>query len=101
MIISITMAGEPEKDVLADTYDVDDYESDETEEDAKKPPFDNQFSATQFIVGLSTQRGFPYALMGGFAMVLRGSERRTRDVDIIIQAPGSQIRDMIKAQRRQ
>ncbi|CAD6569951.1 MAG: hypothetical protein ASARMPRED_003329 [Alectoria sarmentosa] len=63
------MAGEPEKDVLADTYDVNDYESDETEEDAKRPPFDNQFSATRFIVGLSTQRGFPYALMGGFAMI--------------------------------
>lgn len=94
------MAGEPEKDVLADTYDVDDYESDERSEDPCGPLVDNQVSATQFITGLTRQRGFPYALMGGFAMVLRGSKRRTRDVDIIVQASGPQIRDMIKAQRR-
>lgn len=94
------MAGEPEKDVLADTYDVDDYESDERGEDPCGPLVENQVAATQFIAGLATQRGFPYAVMGGFAMVLRGSKRRTRDVDIIIQAPGPQIRDMIKAQRR-
>ena len=93
------MAGEPEKDVLADTYDVDDYESDERGEDPGGLPVDSQISATQFIAGLAKQRGFPYALMGYFAMFLRGSKRGTR-VDMIIQATGPQIRDMIKAQRR-
>ena len=94
------MAGEPEKDVLADTYDVDDYESDEGDDDPCGPPIENRISVTQFIAELAKQRGFPYALMGGFAMVLRGSERLNDHVDMIIQAPGPQIRDIIKAERR-
>lgn len=96
----MTMAGEPEKDILAETYDIDDYESDERDGDPCGPPIENQISATKFMAELCTHRDYPYALMGGFAMVLRGSKRQNRDVGMIIQAPGPLIRDMIKAQRR-
>ena len=86
---------------MASFYNILDYDAeDEREKDPGGPPLANQISAAQFVVGLIESRNIKYALMGGFAMTIRGSPRRTRDVDMIVEATMGQLWNLITPEAR-
>ncbi|SMR47592.1 unnamed protein product [Zymoseptoria tritici ST99CH_3D1] len=47
------------------------------------PPLENQVAAAQYIGSKIQSEQGVYALMGGFALLLLGSRRATRDVDMV------------------
>lgn len=48
------------------------------------PDTPNASAATDAAVALITEGGFDYALIGGLAVVLRGHDRSTQDVDALV-----------------
>ena len=72
---------------MADIYGFEDYDSDEERERNPHIPRSNLLSAAIFIADLLQRNEIQYAVMGGFACLLLGSPRQTRDLDIAFQAP--------------
>ncbi|SMY21495.1 unnamed protein product [Zymoseptoria tritici ST99CH_1A5] len=65
-------------------YDLAEYDSEEERrQDPQGPPLENQVAAAQYIGSKIQSEQGVYALMGGFALLLLGSRRATRDVDMV------------------
>ncbi|KAI5362151.1 Putative Nucleotidyltransferase superfamily [Septoria linicola] len=62
----------------------------------KAPPLENQVSAARYIGDRIKQASGTYALMGGFALLLLGSQRSTRDVDMVTDLRMKQIWSLIE-----
>ncbi|WEW56322.1 hypothetical protein PRK78_001765 [Emydomyces testavorans] len=78
---------------MASKYDLLEYDSDEEKQKYPVVPRENLTSAALFMAGLLDRAGILYGVMGGFAIVLMGGNRETRDIDIAFQAPGK-MRDL-------
>lgn len=85
-----------------DRYVLAEYDSEEERaRDPKGPPLENQSSAAAYIgTKIQGARGV-YALMGGFALVLLGSSRTTRDVDLVTDLTMKQVWSVIEGDPRQ
>ena len=84
---------------MAPVYNVADL-PDSSDEEANPPPPDvNMVSAARFVRDLLGQAHVEYAIIGGFSLRVRGSERMTRDVDIAVMPPGGerQIREIFQS----
>jgi hypothetical protein len=57
-------------------------------------------SAADYIIGLLETNRVPYALMGGFALKLRGSPRTTHDVDLTVGCSMGQLIQLLTSQPR-
>lgn len=79
------------------TYDVANYDSEEERKnDPDGPPLENQKSAASYIANKIEQASGAYALMGGFALLLLGSRRSTRDVDMVTNLKMKQIWSLVE-----
>lgn len=78
-----------------------DYDAeDEREKDPLGPPRSNLFAAASYVNKLLSANDIPFAIMGGFAMICRGSQRNTRDIDIITETTMSRLWAVITPQLR-
>jgi hypothetical protein len=57
----------------------------ETEQEKLSILFSHLIAAASFIDRLLTASHIPFAVMGGFAMLCRGSHRTTLDVDVAVK----------------
>lgn len=81
---------------MASKYSVLDYDSDkERERDPDGPPNENLTSAALYVATILRAKSISYALMGGYNLKLRGSPRRTRDIDMCLQAPMKTVWDVV------
>ena len=86
---------------MASRYNVADYDSDEERaQNPNAPPPPNLMSACRFVMSLLQASNMNYAVMGGFGLLLRGSLRLTRDVDIAVEAPMGQLWPIVEPQAR-
>ena len=86
---------------MASQYNILEYDSElERAQNPQGPPIINQISAAKFLVSLLHSKGILYAFMGGFALVLRGSERPTRDIDTVVEATPRQVWNMVGSEAR-
>jgi hypothetical protein len=84
---------------MATEYSMADYESDEDSEAMSDlPPEANLFSAALFLQDLLTVSFIPHALMGGFSLRLRGSDRKARQIDFAVQPQGGmrQLKEVLR-----
>ena len=70
------------------------------EDEPQGPSQANLFAAASFVAGLLTVHNIPYAVMGGFAMLCRGSRRTTLDVDVAVNASMKMLWAMVVPQTR-
>ncbi|KAI9844971.1 MAG: hypothetical protein M1837_005115 [Sclerophora amabilis] len=86
---------------MASTYNLVDYDSEEERlKNPEGPPAANLFAAAEYISGLFNANSVDYAVMGGFAMICRGSFRTTSDVDVVAEATMSALWRIIEPQPR-
>ncbi|KAL9618326.1 MAG: hypothetical protein Q9160_006976 [Pyrenula sp. 1 TL-2023] len=86
---------------MASTYDLVEYDSDEAgETDPEGPPRANLIAAAIFISRLLRGNGIGFAVMGGFAMLCRGSSRTTTDVDVATDATMAALWRVVEVQPR-
>jgi hypothetical protein len=86
---------------MASTYDLMSYDSEEErDKDPAGPPRANLNAAAVYIAGLLDVNNIQFAIMGGFAMICRGSERNTRDIDVVADAKMSRLWEVITPQPR-
>ncbi|WEW54694.1 hypothetical protein PRK78_000116 [Emydomyces testavorans] len=86
---------------MAATYDLINYDSEaEQENDPHGPPRANLFAAAFYASRLLSANDIQYAIMGGFAMICRGSQRSTSDIDIVTEANMARLWDVITPQPR-
>ena len=86
---------------MASTYDLTNYDSDEARNnDPEGPPQLNLFAAASLISRLLAGNGIQYAVMGGFALVCRGSPRATRDVDVVTATSMKSLWAIVERQPR-
>nr|POF17013.1 hypothetical protein CFP56_57829 [Quercus suber] len=82
-------------------YNVAEYDSEEERSrDPDGPPQENQTTAAAYIARRIQSVSGVYALMGGFALVLMGSRRSTRDVDMVTNLTMAQIWSLIEGDPR-
>lgn len=86
---------------MAATYNLVEYDSDEERHlHPEGPDVLNLISAAGFLAGLFRRFDLPYAILGGFALLLRGSDRPTWDVDMVVQASMQDIWRAIENETR-
>lgn len=61
---------------------------------------DYMLRAANFIVDRLNRRNIPHAVMGGFSFVLRGSPRRTADVDFAVGCGMEMVRTVLGSEAR-
>ncbi|KAE9363251.1 hypothetical protein N431DRAFT_450043 [Stipitochalara longipes BDJ] len=61
---------------------------------------ENLTAATDYVTQIFRANGIPYALMGGFALKLRGNTRNTYDVDLAVGCDMSQLIAVLASQNR-
>lgn len=97
------MASRPQPaPLLAETYDLVDYDSDEEIEAAgnNSQHFENLLSAAKFIDHILTDAGIVHAFVGGFSLRLLGSPRESLDVDVVFLGSWLSIWNVLRSQRR-
>ncbi|KAI9761253.1 MAG: cysteine desulfurase [Chaenotheca gracillima] len=86
---------------MASKYSVLDFDSEEERlKNPGGPPMVNLFDAAVYITTLLSANDVPHAVMGGFAMVCRGSLRTTHDVDVVTDATMAALWRIIEPQPR-
>ncbi|KAI9837596.1 MAG: hypothetical protein M1819_007247 [Sarea resinae] len=86
---------------MADVYNLVDYDSEEERErDPQGPPRANLFAAAIYLKTLWDANNIAFAALGGFAMMCRGSERQTRDIDLVVQTNMATLWALITPQPR-
>ena len=86
---------------MASKYDLTNYDSDEARNnDPEGPPQPNLFAAASLITRLLTSNNIHYAVMGGFALICRGSRRATRDVDVVAETSMKALWAIVEPQPR-
>jgi hypothetical protein len=86
---------------MASTYDLTNYDSDEARNnDPDGPPRLNLFAAANMITRMLTYHQIQYAVMGGFALICRGSARTTRDVDVVTSTTMKTLWSLVEPQPR-
>jgi hypothetical protein len=86
---------------MAETYELEGYDSDEERKnDPGGLPLPNLFAAATYMKWLLTTNEIEYAAIGGFAMLCRASQRNTRDVDLVVNAPEARLWQVLKPQKR-
>jgi hypothetical protein len=71
---------------MASKYDINNHDSDDArQKEPQSPPQVHLIAAASFIDRLLTASHIPFAVMGGFAMLRRGSHRTTLDVDVAVK----------------
>jgi hypothetical protein len=71
---------------MASKYDINNHDSDDArQKEPQGPPQVHLIAAASFIDRLLTASHIPFAVMGGFAMLCRGSHRTTLDVDVAVK----------------
>lgn len=89
------------KQISQERYDVAQYDSEEERaRDPQGPPLENQSSAAAYIGSKIQGADGVYALMGGFALVLLGSRRSTRDVDMVTDLTMARVWSIIEGDSR-
>ena len=86
---------------MASTFNLVDYDSDD--EHAKRHvelPKENLDSAADFIIGLLERNGVNYAVMGGYALSVAGSERTTDNIDIAVDTSMKELWRMVMPETR-
>ena len=58
-------------------------------------------AARDYIFGLLERHGFQAALMGGYSLFLRGSPRRTIDIDVAVRATMLNLESAVQHEQRQ
>ncbi|KAK2738394.1 hypothetical protein FQN57_007071 [Myotisia sp. PD_48] len=77
---------------MASTYNLVEYDAEEEREnDPRGPPRPNILAAAAFIHSLLAMNGVVHAMVGGFAMNCRGSQRNTWDIDVVADATMARI----------
>ena len=56
--------------------------------------------AAEFLVRVFSANHIPYAFMGGYSLILRGSPRGTQDLDVTVGCAMDQLVQVLKAQNR-
>ena len=56
--------------------------------------------AAEFMVRVFSANNVPYAFMGGYSLILRGSPRGTHDIDLTVGCAMDQLIQVVKAQNR-
>lgn len=56
--------------------------------------------ARDYLIQILQANNVPYAFMGGYSLVLRGSQRPTNDIDIAIQANQLELQAVVTPQSR-
>ena len=79
-----------------DTYTAD--ELDDLEELASDPSDANLRRASNYMVHLLAESRVGHGLMGGYSLYLRGSGRRTIDVDIAVNCTMRRLREIVASQ---
>lgn len=83
------------------TYDLANYDSEEERENnPNAPPLENLASAARYVAAQIKSVGGTYALMGGFSLLMMGSQRPTRDVDMVTTLNMRDIWDLIDGDER-
>ncbi|TAQ91569.1 hypothetical protein B7494_g6 [Chlorociboria aeruginascens] len=86
---------------MATKFNLVDYDSDdERQADVKGPTLLHLSSAAKFMVNLLDNNGVDYALMGAFALNCAGSERATRNVDIVVNTSMKALWIMLEPEAR-
>jgi hypothetical protein len=85
---------------INNTYDMND-DIDDLEEKSKVASYENFAAARDYMLDLLRRHGFSTALMGGYSLYLRGSPRRTIDIDIAVRATMLNLESAIHREQRQ
>ena len=86
---------------MASKYSLVDWDSEEERlRDPNGPPLRNQMVAAIFVSSLFKSRNIKYAIMGGFAMILRGSTRSTPAIDMIVETTMQQLWRILEPEER-
>ncbi len=86
---------------MASKYKLIEYDfEEEREKDPQGPPMANIFAAADYISSLLTANGINYGVMGGFAMICRGSHRTTREVNVATNATMGALWAVLEPQPR-
>jgi hypothetical protein len=56
--------------------------------------------ARDYLVQILQANNVPYAFMGGYSLVLRGSQRPTNDIDIALQATQLELQAVVTPQSK-
>jgi hypothetical protein len=56
--------------------------------------------ARDYLIQILQANNVPYAFMGGYSLVLRGSQRPTNDIDIALQATQLELLAVVTPQSR-
>lgn len=83
------------------TYDLTKYDSEEERErNPNAPPLENLATAARYVASKIKAVGGTYALMGGFSLLMMGSQRPTRDVDMVTTLNMRDLRHLIVGDER-
>ena len=86
---------------MAEKYDLLTYDTEEERIiDPVGPPPKNLIAAAEFLDAILLNAGIPYAIMGGFALFLRASNRPTQDIDVVVDSSPRAIWNVIETQER-
>lgn len=64
------------------------------------PDVDSLALATRYLIKLFRDRHVPYAVLGGWAVYLRGGQRTTQDVDIAVRSTMNDLKATLLRQAR-
>jgi hypothetical protein len=56
--------------------------------------------ARDYLIQILQANNVPYAFMGGYSLVLRGSQRPTNDIDIALQATQLELQAVVTPQSK-
>jgi hypothetical protein len=56
--------------------------------------------ARDYLIQIFQANNVPYAFMGGYSLVLRGSQRPTNDIDVALQATQLELQVVVTPQSR-
>ncbi|KAF2761194.1 hypothetical protein EJ05DRAFT_473734 [Pseudovirgaria hyperparasitica] len=83
--------------IQAETYDPADYDAgDERLKHPQGQPIANLFVAAAFIQQMFDANNIKCVVMGGFAMLCRGSRRVTNDIDMIVNSTPLKVRHIVE-----
>jgi hypothetical protein len=80
------------------TYDMDDL--DDLEEEAARASSANFIAARDYVLSLLGGNGVQGALLGGYSLSLRGSPRKTYDIDVAVEATMRDVQRIVRDEQR-
>lgn len=82
----------------AEVYDTDRFA--ELYSQSRKVDEEHLALATKYLIGVFQQYDVPYAVLGGWAVYLRGNRRATQDVDVAVRSPMEIIKAVLLLEQR-